>query len=164
MNTTPLLILCASVLGSFIAAPAYAQPIQKQYGQVAEIEIDRAQLEEYKVAVKEHIEIATRVEPGLRRVRKRQSDPCPRVRNLPRYGRLQIASANRAFQEIQGDHGEDGQITQASADNTHHAWLEVMQARVRFVADISERRRQTKLTIAPTGRAVHRLCSLECEC
>lgn len=33
--------------------------------QIAEIEIDPAQLEDYKAAVREHIETAIRVEPGV---------------------------------------------------------------------------------------------------
>jgi quinol monooxygenase YgiN len=39
--------------------------MQGRYGQVAEIEIDPAQLEEYKAAVHEQIETAIRVEPGV---------------------------------------------------------------------------------------------------
>jgi quinol monooxygenase YgiN len=36
-----------------------------EYCQIAEIEIDPAQLEDYKAAVKEQIETAIRVEPGV---------------------------------------------------------------------------------------------------
>jgi quinol monooxygenase YgiN len=39
--------------------------MKRLYLQEAEIEIDPAQLEDYKVAVIEHIETATRVEPGV---------------------------------------------------------------------------------------------------
>jgi quinol monooxygenase YgiN len=39
--------------------------MKRVYLQEAEIEIDPAQLEAYKVAVIEHIETATRVEPGV---------------------------------------------------------------------------------------------------
>ncbi|SHJ98347.1 Quinol monooxygenase YgiN [Bradyrhizobium lablabi] len=42
-----------------------ADETQGQYVQLAEIEIDPAQLESYKAAVKEHIETAIRVEPGV---------------------------------------------------------------------------------------------------
>ena len=65
MNTKQLLILAASVLASSVCGRAVAQDVQGQYVQVAEIEIDPAQLEAYKAAVKEHIETAIRVEPGV---------------------------------------------------------------------------------------------------
>lgn len=39
--------------------------LQVQYIQVAEIEIDPVQLEDYKAAIREHIETAIRVEPGV---------------------------------------------------------------------------------------------------
>jgi quinol monooxygenase YgiN len=65
MNTKHLLILGASMLASTLGAAATAQETQGQYIQLAEIEIDPAQLEAYKAAVKEHIETAVRVEPGV---------------------------------------------------------------------------------------------------
>ncbi|WBL79506.1 antibiotic biosynthesis monooxygenase [Bradyrhizobium xenonodulans] len=65
MNTKHLLILGASMLASALVASATAQEAQGQYIQLAEIEIDPAQLEAYKAAVKEHIETAVRVEPGV---------------------------------------------------------------------------------------------------
>jgi quinol monooxygenase YgiN len=46
-------------------ATQLADETQGQYVQLAEIEIDPAQLENYKTAVKEHIETALRVEPGV---------------------------------------------------------------------------------------------------
>ncbi|MCK1388836.1 putative quinol monooxygenase [Bradyrhizobium sp. 21] len=65
MNTKHLLILGASMLASSLGPSATAQETPGQYIQVAEIEIDPAQLEAYKAAVKEHIETAVRVEPGV---------------------------------------------------------------------------------------------------
>jgi quinol monooxygenase YgiN len=65
MNAMQLLTLGASMLASAVGAPAMAQEIQGQYIQLADIEIDPAQLEAYKAAVKEHIETAVRVEPGV---------------------------------------------------------------------------------------------------
>jgi quinol monooxygenase YgiN len=65
MNTKHLLILGASMLASTLGAFATAQEAQGQYIQLAEIEIDPAQLEAYKAAVNEHIETAVRVEPGV---------------------------------------------------------------------------------------------------
>ena len=43
---------------------AVAQEMQGQYVQIAEIEIDPAQLEEYKAAISEQVETAIRIEPG----------------------------------------------------------------------------------------------------
>ena len=73
MNTKQLLVLGASVLASSLSGPAVAQEtqgqmqrqMQGQYVQVAEIEIDPAQLEEYRAAVREQIDTAIRVEPGV---------------------------------------------------------------------------------------------------
>jgi quinol monooxygenase YgiN len=40
-------------------------PSENEYVQLAELEIEPAQLDNYKAAAKEHIEIAIRVEPGV---------------------------------------------------------------------------------------------------
>jgi quinol monooxygenase YgiN len=55
----------ASVLALGLGGAAVAQEMQGQYVQIADIEIDPAQLEEYKAAVREQIETAIRVEPGV---------------------------------------------------------------------------------------------------
>jgi quinol monooxygenase YgiN len=65
MNAKQLLILGASMLASPLSGHAVAEERQGQYVQVAEIEIDPAQLENYKAAVREQIETAIRVEPGV---------------------------------------------------------------------------------------------------
>jgi quinol monooxygenase YgiN len=65
MNAKQLLILGASVLASSVSGLAFAEEMQGQYVQVAEIEIDPVQLENYKAAVREQIETAIRVEPGV---------------------------------------------------------------------------------------------------
>jgi quinol monooxygenase YgiN len=65
MNTKQLLVLGASVLATFVCEAAVAQEVAVNYVQVAEIAIDPAQLESYEAAVKEHIETALRVEPGV---------------------------------------------------------------------------------------------------
>ena len=65
MNAKQLLVLGASFLASSLPGLVVAEEIQGQYVQVAEIEIDPAQLEAYKAAVKEQIETAVRVEPGV---------------------------------------------------------------------------------------------------
>jgi quinol monooxygenase YgiN len=65
MNIRQFLLLGASVLASFLGGRALAQEAQEQYVQLAEIEIDPAQLESYRVAAKEQIEAAIRLEPGV---------------------------------------------------------------------------------------------------
>jgi quinol monooxygenase YgiN len=65
MNIRQLLFVSASVFASALGGVAAAQDRQEQYVQIAEIEIDPAQLEDYKAAVREHIETAIRVEPGV---------------------------------------------------------------------------------------------------
>src|SRR3954447_2111288 len=65
MHTKQLLILGTAALASSSFGPAVAQEMQGQYVQIAEIEIDPAQLENYKAAVSEHAETAIRVEPGV---------------------------------------------------------------------------------------------------
>ena len=64
MKPKLLLILGASVLVAS-SRGAVAQEMPVNYVQVAEIEIDSAHLENYQAAVKEHIETALRVEPGV---------------------------------------------------------------------------------------------------
>lgn len=65
MNPRQLLFVGASILASALSGVAVSQEIQEQYMQIAEIEIDPSQLEDYKAAVREHIETAVRVEPGV---------------------------------------------------------------------------------------------------
>src|SRR6266404_9787236 len=59
------LLLTASVLAASIPGLAVADDMQRQYVQEAEIEIEPARLDDYKAAVTEQIETATRVEPGV---------------------------------------------------------------------------------------------------
>ncbi|WP_407117018.1 putative quinol monooxygenase [Bradyrhizobium sp. LMG 9283] len=65
MNTKQFFIIGASMLASAVAGSAFGQEKQDQYIQIAEIEIDPLQIDAYKAAVKEHIETAVRVEPGV---------------------------------------------------------------------------------------------------
>jgi quinol monooxygenase YgiN len=62
MDAKQLLVLGATTLASSLVA---AEVRQEPYVRVAEIEIDPTQLEPYKVAVKEQIEAAVRLEPGV---------------------------------------------------------------------------------------------------
>ena len=65
MNMKQVLFFGASMLASSVSGFAAGQELQGQYVQFAEIEIDPAQLEDYKTAVREQIETAVRVEPGV---------------------------------------------------------------------------------------------------
>ena len=65
MNARQLLVLGAATLASSQVGSAAAEEKRVPYVRVAEIEIDPAQLEPYKAAVKEQIEAAVRLEPGV---------------------------------------------------------------------------------------------------
>ena len=65
LSISQLLLIGASVLTAAVSGAAAGAGAQPLYVQEAEIEIDPAQLESYKAAVAEHIETATRVEPGI---------------------------------------------------------------------------------------------------
>jgi quinol monooxygenase YgiN len=62
MNTKQLLLISAALL---LAVDARAEETQKPYVQVAELDIEPAQLEAYKAAVTEHAATAIRAEPGV---------------------------------------------------------------------------------------------------
>ena len=63
MNIRQLFFVGAAILASTVGG--VTQERQEQYVQIAEIEIDPAQLEAYKVAVAEHAETAIREEAGV---------------------------------------------------------------------------------------------------
>lgn len=65
MGLKHLLLLGVSFVVLPFAGPSAAQEPTPWYVQLAEIEIDPAQIEAYTAAVKEHIETAVRVEPGV---------------------------------------------------------------------------------------------------
>jgi len=53
-------------LGMFCAARGVsAEPVEGRIVRLAELEIDPAQLEDYKIALKEEIETSIRIEPGV---------------------------------------------------------------------------------------------------
>jgi quinol monooxygenase YgiN len=60
-----LLIVGASVLASAFSGSASSQETEAQYVQIAHIEVDPAQLESYRSAVREQIDAAIRQEPGV---------------------------------------------------------------------------------------------------
>jgi quinol monooxygenase YgiN len=65
MNIKQLFVFGASMLIAALAGGAMAQQLDERYVQVAEIEIDPAQLDAYRAAVQEHINAAIRSEPGV---------------------------------------------------------------------------------------------------
>jgi quinol monooxygenase YgiN len=65
MTIKHIVILGASLFAAMLPVLAIAQDTKAQYVQVAEIEIEPSQLEAYAAAVKEQIETAIRVEPGV---------------------------------------------------------------------------------------------------
>jgi quinol monooxygenase YgiN len=65
MNFKQLFILGALTLSLSLSGQAPAQDAQRQYVQIAELEIDPAQLDSYKAAVQEQIDAAIRLEPGV---------------------------------------------------------------------------------------------------
>jgi quinol monooxygenase YgiN len=65
MNTRQLFVLGASMLAAALGGRAVAQQAEGQYLQVAEIEIDPAQIDAYQAAVREQIDAAIRNESGV---------------------------------------------------------------------------------------------------
>lgn len=65
MHIVQLFMLGLSVLAASVPGMAIAAERQLPYMQEAEIEIDPEQLDAYKAALTEHIETATRAEPGV---------------------------------------------------------------------------------------------------
>jgi len=65
MDAKQILVLGASMLAASLTGPIAAQDAQQPYVRVAEIEIDPLQIEPYQAAVKEQIEAAVRLEPGV---------------------------------------------------------------------------------------------------
>jgi quinol monooxygenase YgiN len=64
MEVRQLLVLSAAML-AIGGTPGLAQGGKEPYVRVAEIEIDLAQLDAYKTAVKQQVEAALRLEPGV---------------------------------------------------------------------------------------------------
>jgi quinol monooxygenase YgiN len=65
MDSKQFLVLGASMLAASLTGPAAAQEARQPYVRVAEIEIDPSQIEPYNAAVKEQVEAAIRLEPGV---------------------------------------------------------------------------------------------------
>lgn len=65
MSAKQLLFCAAPLLMLCLGGAALAEETQNQFVRIAELEIDPAQLESFKSAIKEGIETAVRVEPGV---------------------------------------------------------------------------------------------------
>jgi hypothetical protein len=65
MNTRQLLTIGGAVLASSLNGGAAAEEPHVPFVRIAELEINPAQLESYKAAVKEEMETSVRVEPGV---------------------------------------------------------------------------------------------------
>ena len=65
MGTRRLLKIGGAVLALLLSGDAVAEEPRVPYVRIAELEIDPAQLERYKAAVKEEMETSVRVEPGV---------------------------------------------------------------------------------------------------
>jgi quinol monooxygenase YgiN len=64
MDARQLLIPGVTIMATR-GTPSFAQDSKEPYVRVAEIEIDPAQLDAYKIAAREQIEAAVRLEPGV---------------------------------------------------------------------------------------------------
>jgi quinol monooxygenase YgiN len=64
VDAKQLLILGITIM-AILNAPSFTQDSKEPYVRVAEIEIDPAQLDAYKIAAKEQVEAAVRLEPGV---------------------------------------------------------------------------------------------------
>jgi quinol monooxygenase YgiN len=65
MAAKQLLVVGASMLATAFSGSAFSQETDGHYVQVAQIEIDPAQLESYRAAAREQIDAAIREEPGV---------------------------------------------------------------------------------------------------
>jgi quinol monooxygenase YgiN len=65
MDARQLLVLGASMLTPSLGGPAAAAETPSQYVRIAELEIDPAQIDNFKAAIKESVETSVRVEPGV---------------------------------------------------------------------------------------------------
>jgi quinol monooxygenase YgiN len=65
MNVKHVLIISMALLFALLRSPARGQEVDQRHIQIAEIEVDPAQLDRYKAAVQEQIEAAIRLESGV---------------------------------------------------------------------------------------------------
>ena len=65
MNAKQFLTFCVTLFLVLFGAAVMGEAMAQRHIQIAEIEVDPAQLESYKGAVQEQIEAAIRLEPGV---------------------------------------------------------------------------------------------------
>jgi quinol monooxygenase YgiN len=65
MNVKHVLIISMALLFAVLGSPARGEEVDQRHIQIAEIEVDPAQLDSYKAAVQEQIDAAIRLEPGV---------------------------------------------------------------------------------------------------
>jgi quinol monooxygenase YgiN len=65
MNVKHVLIISMALLFALLESPARGQEVDQRHIQIAEIEVDPAQLDSFKAAVQEQIDAAIRLEPGV---------------------------------------------------------------------------------------------------
>ena len=65
MNVKHVLIISMAQLCAVLGSPARGEEVDQRHIQIAEIEVDPAQLDSYKAAVQEQIDAAIRLEPGV---------------------------------------------------------------------------------------------------
>ncbi|MFL6826773.1 MAG: putative quinol monooxygenase [Bradyrhizobium sp.] len=82
-----------AVLGLCLCTPILAGDMKPQVVQLAKLEIDPAQLESYKTALKEEVETALRVEPGVLRL-----DAMAEKQNPTHVTLLQVYADNDAYE------------------------------------------------------------------
>jgi len=95
-----------------------------------EIEIDPAQLEAYRAAVREQIEAAVRVEPGVLALYavSDKDNPAPRQgfsKSIATWMPTNRISHPNISGKYKAHVGEDGQVAQARSSHTHYARCEV---------------------------------------
>lgn len=90
-----VLLVGAALLASVAFGTGAAQEMQDRYVQIAEIEIDPTQLDAYKAAVREHIETAVRVEPGVLALQAvSEKDNPTRIRVFEIYANMEAYKAH----------------------------------------------------------------------
>ena len=97
MNAKQLLTLGAASLITLLCRGALAQEVSVNYVQIAEIEIDPAQLESYEAAVKEHIDTAIRLEPGVLVLYAVSEKDNQGLRSVRQHGRVQGAPGSTSL-------------------------------------------------------------------
>ena len=114
-----------SLLGAFLILPGLlwaarqtpAGPAQERIVRLAELEIDPAQLDAYRAALREEIEASIRLEPGVLTLNAvAVKDHPTQIRLFEMYASLtayQAAPANTSFPEVQSYDTRNGEIAAA---------------------------------------------------